>query len=540
MFAFALWDGRRGRLLAARDRLGIKPLYWTVTADQLLFASEIKALLQHPAVTRGVDETALYHYLTFLTSPAPHTLFTGIQKLPAGHTLLVDPGGAPTVTRYWDAIVPTDPSGDERQYVERTRALLTDAVRSHMVSDVPFGAFLSGGVDSSTNVALMSQHMDRPANTFSVGFVDDPANNEFAPARRIAELFRTDHREVRIDQHDALAYLPEMIHHQDEPLADPVCIPLYFVSRLMRDSGVVVGHVGEGADELFFGYEAYMRTLQLQRALARLDAVPRVAWQIGAALTRPLTTLAGRGARLPTILDRLGAGQSIFWGGAIAYDEPGKRAILGCDVERRLRGLDSHDVVAGIADDLLAQKPDADFVELMTYQELKLRLPELLLMRVDKITMSTSVEARVPFLDHPLVELVLSIPSAIKVRGGAKHVLKQAVAGLLPNDVIHRRKQGFAAPTAAWLRSGLGDHLADLLGRSALAERELFDLGAVGRLLVDHRGGRHDRSVHLWTIVNLALWYEHWIAGRDSRALLEPALAAAGRDRVLPAVSAAS
>jgi asparagine synthase (glutamine-hydrolysing) len=527
MFAFAIWDRRRGRLLAARDRLGIKPLYWTIADDQLVFGSEVKALLQHPAARPDLDEEALYHYLTFLTTPAPGTLFRGVQKLPAGHTLALEPGQPPRLTRYWDAVVPTGASEDERDYVEATRALLADAVRSHMISDVPFGAFLSGGVDSSTNVALMSQHMSRPAETFSVGFAGHDRYNEFGPASRIADLFATNHHEVRVAEHEALAYLPEMVHHQDEPLADPVCVPLYFVSKLMRDSGVVVGHVGEGADEIFFGYSAYMRTLRLGQALAPWRRLPRVAFRAGAALSAAASSLTGRGGRLPGLLERAGAGQALFWGGAVAYDEAAKRAILSPGYRRRAAGLSSHDVVAAIRADLLRQKPEADLLEQMTYQDLKLRLPELLLMRVDKITMSTSVEARVPFLDHPLVEHALSIPSALKVRSGAKGILKQAVADLLPHDVIHRRKQGFAAPTAEWFRAGLGDHLGDLLGRSALAERGLFDHAAVAGLLDEHRRGRQDRSVHLWTIVNLTLWYEHWIAGRDSRALLEAPLRAA-------------
>jgi asparagine synthase (glutamine-hydrolysing) len=527
MFAFAIWDARNRRLFAARDRLGIKPLYWTMAGEHFVFGSEIKSLLQHPGVRREVDESALYHYLTFLTTPAPSTLFQRIQKIPAGHTLTVEPGASPRPRQYWDAVVPTGASRDEAHYVERTRELLDDAVRSHMVSDVPFGAFLSGGVDSSTNVALMSRHMDRPAETFSVGFSGEERYNEFAQARRVAELFGTKHHEIRVDECDALAYLPEMVHHQDEPLADPVCVPLYFVSRLTRDSGVVVGHVGEGADEIFFGYAAYLRALALQRSLGRFGWVPRAGWRAAAGLTRPIAQLTGRGGRLPEALGRLGAGASIFWGGAVAYDENAKRQVLSTSYRERMRGLDSHDVVASIRRDLLAKKPDADLLEAMTYQDLKLRLPELLLMRVDKITMSTSIEARVPFLDHPVVEHALSIPSDIKIRGGAKHVLKKAVEDLLPHDVIYRRKQGFAAPTAEWFRAGLGDHLGDMLRRSALAERKLFDHGAIARSLQAHRGGRDDRSVHLWTIVNLTLWYEHWIAGRDAGALLEPALRSA-------------
>ena len=521
MFAFALWDARRGRLFAARDRLGIKPLYWTLRDDTLLFASEIKALLRHPGARAELDEESLHHYLTFLCTPAPATLFHGINTLPAGHTLSFD--GEARVARYWDAIVPTRSMGEE-EAVATTRSLVEDAVRSHMMSAVPFGAFLSGGVDSSTNVALMSRFMDRPADTFSVGFVGT-RYEEFAPARAVAELFGTNHREARITFDDALGYLPEMVYHQDEPLGDPVCVPLYFVSRLMRDSGVVVGHVGEGADEAFFGYTGYMRALQVGRLLRPFRGLPAPAWRAAALLAKPVAQLTGRGGGMVDALGRLGRGEALFWGGAVAFDEPGKQALL----RRPLPGLSSHDVVRGISRDLLAKKPDADLLEMITYQDMRLRLPELLLMRVDKITMSTSVEARVPFLDHPLVEHALAIPSAIKVRSQAKHVLKRAVQDLLPREIVYRRKQGFDAPTAAWFRGPLGDQLEGLIGRSAMAEADLLEPSEPRRLVAEHRSARADHSVRLWGLLNLVLWYERWIAGRDVRELLAPAATTARR-----------
>jgi asparagine synthase (glutamine-hydrolysing) len=514
MFAFAIWDEKRGRLFAARDRLGIKPLYWTLRGDDLLFASEIKALLQHPGVRAELDEESLHHYLTFLCTPAPATLFGGIQKLPAGHTLSFD--GSARVAQYWDAVVPTRPMG-EAEAIATTRALVEDAVRSHMVSDVPFGAFLSGGVDSSTNVGLMSRFMDRPADTFSVGFVGT-RYEEFEPARLVANLFGTNHREARITFDDALGYLPEMVYHQDEPLGDPVCVPLYFVSRLMRDSGVVVGHVGEGADEVFFGYTGYMRALQVGRLLRPFRAVPAPAWRAASLLARPVARLTGRGGGVVDVLGRLGRGEAPFWGGFVGFDEPGKAALL-----RRPRpGLTSHDVVSGISRALLARNPEADVLQLITYQDMKLRLPELLLMRVDKMTMSTSVEARVPFLDHPVVEHALAIPSPIKVRSQAKHVLKRAVEDLLPREIVYRRKQGFDAPTTSWFRGQLGAGLGDLIARSAIGAADLLDPVEPRRLVAEHRAARADHSVRLWGLLNLVLWYERWIAGRDVRELLAP------------------
>jgi asparagine synthase (glutamine-hydrolysing) len=521
MFALAIWDAKAGRLFAARDRLGIKPLYWTVVNGDLLFASEIKSLLRHPGVRAELDEESLHHYLTFLCTPAPATMFRGIQKLPAGHTLSFDGDGAARIARYWDAIVPTRPM-DEAEAVDRTRGLIEDAVRSHMVSDVPFGAFLSGGVDSSTNVALMSRFMDRPSDTFSVGFVGT-RYQEFEQARVVADLFGTNHREARIDFDDALDYLPEMVYHQDEPLGDPVCVPLYFVSRLMRDSGVVVGHVGEGADEVFFGYTGYMRALQVGRLLQPFRALPPPAWRAAQLLARPVARLTGRGGGMVDALGRLGRGESLFWGGAVAFGEPGKAALL----RRPLPGLTSHDVVRGISQELLAKNPEADLLQLITYQDMRVRLPELLLMRVDKITMSTSIEARVPFLDHPLVEHALSIPSRLKVQSQAKHVLKRAVEDLLPREIVYRRKQGFDAPTAGWFRGQLGEAFDGVIGRSAIAGADLIDPAEPRRLVAEHRAARADHSVRLWGLLNLVLWYERWIANRDVAELLAPVARAA-------------
>ena len=264
MFAFGLWDVRKRRLWLVRDRIGIKPLYYTFAGSQVLFASEIKALLEHPQVSRDVDSTALYHYMTLYTTPAPLTMFKGIYKLPAGHAMVVEEGRDPRVYQYWDPIVPRERfertfrgSGEpsmETYCTKEIRRLLAESIEKRMMSDVPFGVFLSGGVDSSTNVALMARLMDRPVDTFTVAFKNNPQYNELEYARRIAREFKTNHHEVLIDESDLLEYLPDLIYHQDEPIADPVCVPLYYVSKLARDNGTIVVQVGEGSDEQFCGY----------------------------------------------------------------------------------------------------------------------------------------------------------------------------------------------------------------------------------------------------------------------------------------------
>ncbi|MEO7539056.1 MAG: asparagine synthase (glutamine-hydrolyzing), partial [Pyrinomonadaceae bacterium] len=263
-FGIALWDEQRRELSLYRDRMGVKPLYYYIRDGRMIFASEIKAILAHPAVERDVDETALIDYLTFVTTPAPQTLFKDIQKLPAGHRLIINQNGDVKVEQYWDAMPPAQADvRNETEHIDEVLRLLRASIKKRMMSDVPFGVFLSGGVDSSANVALMSELMDRPVKTFTVGFEDHAYLNELESARRIADRYNTDHHEVIIGDKEFEDFLPQLVFHQDEPIADPVCVPLYYVSKLARDSGTTVVQVGEGADEIFSGYEYYVRNLRL-------------------------------------------------------------------------------------------------------------------------------------------------------------------------------------------------------------------------------------------------------------------------------------
>jgi len=533
-FAIALWDESAKRLVLARDRVGVKPLYYTLTGGRLIFASEIKAILEHPSVSRGVDQEALYHYLTFLTTPAPQTLFAGIQKLPAGCMLTCDARGEVKITRYWDAISPPlDPLlvKDEQAIAEELRRLLKESIAKRMMSDVPFGVFLSGGIDSTANVALMAELMDRPVRTFTVGFKDDPAYNEIDEARYVAREFGTEHHEVLISQQDLLDFLPDLVFHQDEPLADPVCVPLYYVSKLARETGTKVVQVGEGSDELFFGYEHYGYYLKLHdyawRYLEKLPGPARklIATTGGAILSAGKTRLPLR-LRTPArdLLRRFADGEEMFWGGAVFFDETYKRQLFTPSARRRLtnghaRDLSSYPIVRTNLDRLLDAKPDADVLERMIYQELKLRLPELLLMRVDKMTMAASVEARVPFLDHKLVEFAMAIPRKTKYRNReSKHILKRALEGVVPESVLQRKKKGFGAPMKEWMLDRLGSFVEDTLFNSKMRRLELFDYEFVRHLLDEHRSARANYGFFLWTLLNLNLWYDHWIEGSASGA----------------------
>ncbi|MEE8239683.1 MAG: asparagine synthase (glutamine-hydrolyzing), partial [Nitrospirales bacterium] len=488
MFALAIWDGVDRRLWLARDRIGIKPLYYTTHGGCFLFASEIKALLAFPGLRRDVDLEGLYHYLSFLSTPAPGTLFTGIQKLRPGHTLTVEEDGSAREEQYWDVFDHVVPVQGEcfEELTERLLDLLREAVRYRMVSDVPFGVFLSGGMDSSTTVALMAEQMDRPVKTFSVGFEGEEQYNEFNYARRVAARFGTDHREVRIGVRDLIGFLPSLVHHQDEPIADPVCVPVYFVAKLAKEHGVTVCQVGEGADELFCGYPywgAMLRALRWDRWFGRLPlGLRRLAPAVARALGRD-------GTHSNEVLRRGIARETLFWGGAEGFPEEQKRRLLRPSVLDRLGTLSSHEVVAAYFRQFCERSPRADDdLAWMTYLDLKHRLPELLLMRVDKMSMATAVEARVPFLDHEFVTFAMGIPQAVKVvRGELKHLLKRAVAPVLPAEIVHRPKQGFNVPVAEWFLTELGPVVREVLTAFS-REQPFFDPQYVNRLL-DSRNG---------------------------------------------------
>jgi len=513
-YAIALWDEAKQQLVLVRDRIGVKPLYFYHRDGRFIFASEIKAILQHPAVTADIDEQSLYHYLTFLTTPAPTTLFRDIQKLPAGHVLTLKRDGMLNIQQYWDALPPAQPIvRDESEHCAEILRLLRDSIRKRMMSDVPFGVFLSGGVDSSANVALMSELMSRPVETFTVGFSDAEYLNELQSARRIANQFGTNHHEVIISEKEMQEFLPRLVFHQDEPIADPVCVPLYYVSQLARDSGTIVVQVGEGSDEIFSGYDNYLRHLRIYESFwRRAEALPRSLRRALSSLSRPALEATGRKRAAIELIRRLGADEPLFWGATVVYDETFKPRVLSESLRGRMNGLSSLQVVEPYLKQIEQERPHSDFLARMTYLELKLRLPELLLMRVDKITMATSVEARVPFLDHHLVEYALGVPRSLKVEGTTgKHILKRALEKILPHDLLYEPKRGFGAPVREWFREGLGGWFDAHLLNSTMRQRDLLDYTFVARMLEEHRSRKRDWGFHLWALLNLSLWYERWI-----------------------------
>lgn len=505
MFAIALWDARARELWLVRDRVGIKPLYHAVRGGRLVFASEIKALLADPEQPRRVDEEAFYHFLSFLTTPAPQTIFAGIRKLPAGCWLRARENGDVRVERWWDPLdhAPDLSRASDEEIAEQILSTLRTAVQLRKVSDVPVGVFLSGGIDSSTNAALFSEGEGGPVRTFSIGY---EGNNPSYPdetgfARAVARRVGAEHHELRLRAEDAIDFLPRMIHLQDEPIADPVCVPVFYVSKLARDNGVVVAQVGEGADELFWGYPAWKQMLRLQRWSDRVPA--GAVKRAGVEMLKLHPRL--RDNMRTEYLRRAGRGQPVFWSGIEAFSEIQKRRLLHPRLRERFAGFSSYEAVRPTRERFLARARDASHLNWMTYADLNLRLPELLLMRVDKMSMGVSLEGRVPFLDHKLVELALGIPEAVKTRGGTlKHILKKAVRGIIPDEVIDRRKQGFGIPMQEWFFDRLGPQMRRDL--DAFCEgTEFLDTGEVRRLLDRGLGSQ------AWYLMNFALWHKHWI-----------------------------
>lgn len=504
MFAFALWDGRKRELWLVRDRIGIKPLYYSIHHGRIVFASEIKAILRDPEQERSVDEEAVYHFLSFLTTPAPLTLFAGIRKLPGGNWLRIRQDGTIQQTRYWELWDHTHPLRDvsEQKIAESIIEELRTAVRYRKISDVPTGVFLSGGIDSSVNAALFSEGEARPLRCFSIGYDGNYGTypDELPYARQMAATLGAEYHQRILTQQDLLDFLPRMVQLQDEPIADPVCVPVYYVSKLARDQGVAVCHVGEGSDELFCGYLSWKIRLQLQH-WGNLP-VPRPLKELGLYGLR----VAGR-QDFPEYewLQRNIDDLPVFWGGAEAFTQCHKQFLLSPRLRRKFAGFSSWEALAPIRRRFEEKAWEKSPLNWMTFLDLNLRLPELLLMRVDKMSMGVGLECRVPFLDHKFVELAMSIPETVKTRHGVlKYMLKKAVRGMIPDAIIDRRKQGFDVPIYEWFLDRLGRFARTQL-EDFCEETDFLDRKAVMELLERRDGPR------AWYLLNFALWWKEYI-----------------------------
>lgn len=498
MFGFAVWDARQRRLFVARDRLGIKPLYFTQAGGTVIFASEIKAILQHPAVQVELNVDALNNYLSLKYVPAPQTIFSGIRSLPPGCSVTCDSNGV-RVRRYWDLSFANRSNRQlrEEDYADQLETLLKECVQQHLMSDVPFGAFLSGGVDSSTIVALMSQYLNEPVKTYSVGFEGDgEAFSELPYARIVAKKCHTDHHEVIIRPSHLAELAEKIVWHLDQPLAEHATLANYMVAGLAaRDVKMVL--TGEGGDELFAGYARYAG----ERFSPLFRAIPK-----------PVTSLAlGVCSRLPGMRRKKLALFALSQPDEISrfvnwfplFNSEMKHSLLSGELKESLSGYDADHVFA----EHLSRTDALEPLNRMLYVDTKLWLPDLLLARGDKMSMAVSLEARVPLLDHKLVEFAASLPQHLKLRNlTRKYLLKKVAKAWLPSEILHRKKQGFPMPASSWLRKEARAFMRDILSASALRRRGLFHPPFVEKLMSEHEKGFADHGGLLWGLMNVELW----------------------------------
>ena len=504
MFGLALYDTVRKRLLLARDRIGIKPLYYTRQNGRLVFGSEIKSILQDPGVERQVNHQALYDYLGFEFVPAPETMFAGISKLPAGH-LLVWENGQASVRRYWDlSFRPAAPMPRFEEAVEQLREHLDTAVKSHLVSDVPLGVFLSGGLDSSCLVALMRRHISGPLKTFTIGY-EDKTFSELDYAQIVADHCQTEHRVLRLDSLKP-AYVEETLYHLDEPMTDLSTVPLYLLCKQAREH-VTVCLSGEGADESFAGYDRFKASRLNARYFSLLPKVVR-------------QQLVGRMARLlPDHPQKKGVINMLkrFVEGA-TLPEDGQHLrwqyFLNTTLEQGLfqSGFRSH-----INGDPFWQvrehdsRCDAlDRVNREIYLDMRFMMTDSVLMKVDRMSMASALEIRVPLLDHMLVEFLASLPGDWKLnKMTTKYIFRAALKGLLPDKIVHRGKQGYSLPVKHLLRGELRAYMVERLHDSTVL-RETMDMAYIDRLIAEHDALKHNHNHILWALLNVAIWHDRF------------------------------
>lgn len=500
MFAIAIYDVSKDRLILMRDRVGKKPLYYSVIGDTLVFASEIKGILAFPGAPRVPHLEAIHHYLTYQYVPSPLTAFVGIHKLPASHMVIADRGKAPSISSYY--AFPSPGPGKARSPSEAAEELihhLTEATRLRMIADVPLGAFLSGGVDSSSVVAMMATGSSSPVNTFTIGF-DEQGYDERRYARMVAQRYGTNHRDFTV-RPDAMAVLPALVYHYGEPFADSSAIPTYYVSKIAREHVTVILS-GDGADESFFGYARYQLCRDKQSQLPRTSSSPGVRQPLFGRVMRALLGASG------TAVSRY----SRLYEQSIAYfTDDSKRELYAGDF-RRFLDHSSLDRLDRYFDASQSMAEGAAWADVHTY------LPDDLLVKVDVASMANSLEVRSPFLDHKLMEWAATVPEGQRfATGETKSLLKASMEPYLPHELLYRPKMGFGVPIEHWLRKQMREFVHEtLLGSKALG-RGLFDPEAVRSLIARHNSGEN-WAIRIWALLMLELWFEMWIDDEPPRS----------------------
>lgn len=503
MFSFAIWDLRQQRLLIARDRLGIKPLYYTEREGAVVFSSEIKSLLRHPQIHAQLDYEGLNNFLSLKYVPAPQTMFSGIVALPPGHLLRSDASGVKTQA-YWDLSFPEPRTGylPEEAYAEQLEALLRNCVQSHLISEVPFGAFLSGGLDSSTIVALMSQLLNRPVKTFSVGFATEgDTASELPYARTVADQFHTDHHEILIRPEHLTDLTAKVVWHLDQPIADEATLANYMVAEL-ASRHVKMVLTGEGGDELFAGYARYSG----ERLSPFFQSLPASAKSLVLSASNYIPGLRRPKLALNALCQQEESSRLVNWFPLCMPQT--KAALLKPELQDTLQRQSAEQVFARH----LCNTQSSDPLHRMLYVDTKLWLPDDLLARGDKMSMAVSVEARVPLLDHTLVEFAATLPSHLKLKGlTRKYLLKQVSRAWLPTTIIERKKQGFPLPFSQWFRTSARSFVRDLLSPDTIQRRGLFTASFIDHMLNEHETGFADHGTLIWGLINLELWQQQFL-----------------------------
>lgn len=503
MFGIAIWDNQRRELFIARDRLGVKPLYYTETHSDFVFGSEIKAILQHPEVESRPDLAGISDYLSLKYTPAPKTMFANIHSLPPGHYMVINEKGV-QIQRYWD--LPFAQESDvaennisDQEYEERLLTLLKESVRLRLRSDVPFGAFLSGGLDSSTIVALMAQELSTPVNTFSVGFGGEGEPDELPYAQAVADHFGCRHHTLRITADDFLNHAETVLWHLDQPIADQATVATFMVAKLAREHVKMV-LTGEGGDELFAGYARY----EGERWSPYTTWMPSFMGSTVRSLSQRLPGLRRAKIAVSALTRRNEAERFANW--FPMFTDDAKEQLIVAQHSDIKRGA-GH-VFAATLSRCRVREP----LSRMLYADSKMWLPDYLLLRGDKLTMAHSLEARVPLLDHKLTEFAARLPSRLKLAGKKRKVLLRNVASkLLPKQIIDRPKQGFPIPIERWLQKEAKPLMLDLLNQASIQRRGLFQADYVARLMNQHISGYADHSIALWGLMSLEMWFRKFI-----------------------------
>ena len=502
MFAFAIWDNLKKKVFLIRDRVGVKPLYYKFDSEKLIFSSEIKAILLDPDYIPEIDEESMYHYLTFLCTPAPKTMFKQINKLEAGTWLSFDEKGNSEKKQYWDPLQDKELIDLENINKVLVRTL-KESIKYRGISDVDVGVFLSGGIDSSTNAYFFSKDSKKKIKTFSIGYDKEYKSykSELNYARIVAKHIKSLHFEKKLRKDDIKNLIFDMVYFQDEPISDPVCVPIFYVSKLARENNVKVCQVGEGADELFFGYTNWLRTSKINLLLNNLF-FPNFLKRLILLLYKKFNIQYKYTADL---LRRSLEKKPIFWGGAEAFSSFEKNQLFSNSFKKKIKNFDSWDCIRPHYEFFNKNAKYKNIENWMTYLDLKIRLPELILMRIDKMTMANSLEARVPFLDHNLVQKTIDLPKKIKIKKNKlKVLLKDIVKGLLPYEILNRKKQGFGLPLKEWFEDGLGINEKKIINEF-VNKTDFFKKETIQKI-IDRKG-----DTRLWFLLNLAIWWKIFI-----------------------------